>query len=223
MRGRIGRSRSRPTSKAPRAACQTYCGAMFDPNTAYHEAGHVVAHCHFGLGIDSAHVLRRGQTEMEDNRGRAVKCSGLTQPILHFNDHLWGRSLEQLLGGPCPGELHRLFGEALLVRGTRVLICDYAGPWVEARKRKMGLAAVMLSGGYEDMESFESILKWLAPDEEVREQLAKRCERIAEGFLREPSIWQQVEAVANILIRDGIIKGDHPLLAGIKGMRPLPS
>jgi hypothetical protein len=191
----------------------------FDANTAFHEAGHVVSHCHFGHGILRAHVLARGQTKITDHRGRTVKCHGLTEPILHFKEPKLGLSIEQYLG---PVEMRQRVREAFSERGTRVIICSYAGPWVEARRRRKSVAAVMLSGGNDDAEEIESILTWLAPGNEVRKQLVLRCLRIVKSFLREPGIWQQVEAVANLLIRDGTVEGDHTLLADITGMRPLP-
>lgn len=102
-----------------------------------------------------------------------------------------------------------------------MIICGYAGPWVEARKRRRSLFAVMSLDGRDDIDEVDSILEWVAPDNTVRKQLAHRCERIVKQFLRGRGIQQQVEAVANILIRHGTIEGDHPLLAGIEGMCPL--
>jgi hypothetical protein len=177
----------------------------FNRNTAYHEAGHVIANCHFGYGIEYAYVNRyeRERREIGVIGGETMPAAG----AFHLDMDL-----------PPPG--HDIW--------QRVLIMTLAGPLVEARRARWSFNAVMFGGGSADMEAALRIAEWVAPEWQVDAgspdsgALLNTAIKATRKFLREPGIWDQIEAVADVLMRDGIIEGDHSLLRDIEGWRPLP-
>jgi len=47
-------------------------------------------------------------------------------------------------------------------------------------------------------------------------------EELTCGFIREPEVWAQIIAVADVLTEKGYINGRHPILRAIKRRRKLP-
>jgi hypothetical protein len=148
--------------------------------------------------------------------------AGLTDTVDHFNHQLLeAYTLDKIVGAaPNREQLER----ALIEEGVRAIICDYAGPWVEARKRHKSIMSMILARGRNDIEKADRIATWLMRgDNHACNRLLKECEWMVSRFLSELGIWHQVEGVAAVLASDGIIDGEHALLRPIRGRRPLPA
>ena len=173
-------------------------------HTAIHEAGHVVAFCHFSNGIYAAH-LAGADGAIVDRDGCTVHCLGLVEPRTSFDE----------------ATLRKDRDAAVYDAGIRNMVCSLAGPYAEARHRKISADAVALSYGTDDFNGADEIATHIEPDPKRCEHLHQRVERIVRKFLREPEVWCQIQAVADVLFRDGRIGGDHILLPRIDRRRDL--
>ena len=167
-------------------------------DTAIHEAGHVVAYCHFANGVYAAHLAGADRV-IVDRHGRTVHCLGLVEPRTSFDEAF----------------LREDRRAAVYDSGVRVMVCSLTGPYAEARHRKRSRAAIALTYGTNDFNEANEIAARIEPDPERCEHLHQRVDRIVQKLLREPEVWCQIQAVANVLFRDGRIEGDHALLRRI--------
>jgi hypothetical protein len=101
----------------------------------------------------------------------------------------------------------------------RDLICIAAGPC--AQRRYTGKPGVWESD-WPLMEHAEEFLKRYKRPYRDHWDYANEAEARGEAFISEPEVWQQITAVADVLTRDGIIHGAHPVLRGIKRSKKLP-
>jgi hypothetical protein len=90
------------------------------------------------------------------------------------------------------------------------LLILLAGPFAEARYKKT--TPVAAGGGRGDFAKAIILATDLEPDSARRHQLFVEVEREVRRFIRTPDVWQQIEAVADVLMRDGYIDQHHPLL-----------
>ena len=88
---------------------------------------------------------------------------------------------------------------------TEYLLCTLAGSFAEARYRRKSPALCGLDGGQVDFDTARAIAAVIEPNEAQRVALMLRAERDVRAFLNKPNVWQQIEAVADVLQRDGHI------------------
>jgi hypothetical protein len=98
------------------------------------------------------------------------------------------------------------------------MICTAAGAYAERRYRRGTGTHASWEGDHERLEEIDYFVRCYPRG--YRDHYAYAV-RSACRFIREPKVWAKVEAVADVLMRDGIIEGDHSLLRDIEGWRPL--
>jgi hypothetical protein len=194
-----------------------------DRVTAIHEAGHAVAYCHFTHGIHKAELIQPGANHV-DQRGRVRKgLLGIVQPVTHLNEQVYVMSGTKDIDALAPKvggskEDRETFLAAFYDRGVRVMISTWAGPYAEAKHRRRSPFYLMFG---EDEKEARNIANFIEPAEDKREALRDRVEDIVRRFLREPSVWARIQAIAEVLVRERAIDFDHPLVRDIAQWQPL--
>jgi hypothetical protein len=135
--------------------------------SAVHEAGHAIAYWAFGVLPDSVELPRNLGDELVDSWGRKVICSGLTEAS--FFDHLFLPLSES------PREVRGKLIKAAQIRA----ICDYAGPFAEARYRHASELWVLLTCGYQDFDHAKKVIRWVTTDPELVNKISLIVERAA--------------------------------------------
>jgi hypothetical protein len=92
------------------------------------------------------------------------------------------------------------------------MLCCYAGCFAEARYRRTSVVKCAVRGGQVDFYMAKDFADELEGDATQRRGLILGVEREVRRFIRQPDVWQQIEAVADVLVREGYIDGEHPLL-----------
>lgn len=174
---------------------------------AVHEAGHVVAMCHFTCGIRGAYVKARGLRKLVDKHGDVWEGSaGVAISGAGFSHQDAFKSLEVMASHFASPETRNTIAS----HGIQAIVAGLAGPLADERHQRKALTW----GCYEDWEKAFGVARFLHPANP--EGLLAWAEQFTQAFLDEPGMWERVIAVADVLTADGYMDGHHPVLAGIE-------
>ena len=181
--------------------------------TAIHEAGHCLAHIHFGLDFDNVELagdsgrLSKNRLGIE-HEGRG-KVHFINWNLLHPRSY-FDQTYPELL-------------EGFLREAEIQLACIYAGPIAQAKFMRYGLFGAILSGGQDDVRFAAKILRHWWPDEPYYRPKEKLAERRARRLIKSEQGWQVVQQIARRLLVHGAMDSDECLdiYVEVYGREPL--
>ncbi len=172
--------------------------------TAFHEAGHILARVYFGHSFDGTVV--RSVQEMLDGphvteRGHEIQAEG----VVEGSDLCSRWTSPEVLGtdqGATAEQREAVVRNGFMSAEMEMIDC-YAGPIAEARFRHCSLLAVVLRGGDEDYKRAEECATtWFRSDRGAAHRLA---EKRAETLVRSQPGWRAIERTAAVLMDHGVI------------------
>jgi hypothetical protein len=184
--------------------------------TAVHEAGHCLAHIHYGQTFDDvqlagdSHVMfnRRFNREVVE-RGVVTRC---------YDGTMFPRSFYEELG---PYAIEYQLREA-----EAELACSYAGPIAQARfVRHGGLWGAIFDGGRGDMKHMGRVLSHWWPDSRTEQCKSERdAERRARRLVHSRQGWQVIRSIAEQLYQRNILEFEECFAAYMQvyGREPVP-
>jgi hypothetical protein len=191
----------RPQGKTARRA-----RPQFSRATAYHEAGHAVALCHYGRRVHAVHVRAKGGPPLVERDGTVHDDEEGMVEARMFRIYPW------------PFALFPERRRARMMRdGFHDIISLLAGPAAEARYSGGNWLAIHTGGGRNDWLSAFRIGEYLRPD--AAQPIVSRAGIVAVTFLAVPAVWAHVTRVAEMLATEGYMDGTHSELQGIKPRR----
>ena len=140
-----------------------------------------------------------------DDRGREHDCAGMVEGPdrysalgVHVND-------VKITGEQSAGETVRLWRTNMEADVIELL----AGPYAEARYRKICTFTVFLSGGEGDLERAQKEVADFGRDDAERRAIIEPLHDRAARLVRRPPIWAAILALADALLRQGSIEGEE--------------
>ena len=176
------------------------------PLACYHEAGHCLIRWYFGHRFHGVTVLAieeiRRNKRIIDRRGRPITdVEGLVEGYDIGPPPDLGPEAFEGMEGP-PERLAQVRQSQRI--GLEVMLVEcHAGIVAEARYRKCGVDALVLTGGNADMASARDVLDRWFPEATAREHAAVLAKSRAQALVHSEAGWRAITAIAEALMERG--------------------
>jgi hypothetical protein len=131
--------------------------------------------------------------DFTDYDGKPCVAHGVATGSIPFELHRLGVAFSRLEGA---GRTH------VVAHAFRYMTIVLAGPEAETRQRKWSRCATALGGGMDDRNICRQISDWLGDNESLYEAADLEARR----FVRDPAMWEAINALADLLQERGRVR-----------------